>query len=144
MIPKVPVTEMIFVFRTRKTGALRIVPFGRDRHGFSSPSGKELKIAPGDHAVLHSAIFTALSKNSTQKYRLRKVPDKETDRELREDQLVGIRRTRKGNRTPWSYKIISFERHGAGFASTVEKNVPERKFENKAVDLIMRTFDRMP
>lgn len=144
MILKKPVSETIFIFRKRRTGALRIVPFGEDEHGFSSPSGKEIKISPGDDEKLYASIFRGLSKNSTQKYRLRKVPDAETERELREDQLIGIKRVRKSVDQSWSYGIIAFRRNGEGFGSIDEKAVSERKFERDAIKLIMATFDRIP
>lgn len=144
MIPKTPLTETVFIFRTRKTGVLRIVPFGRDEHGFSSPTGKEVRIAPGDDEKLYASIFKGLSKNSTQKFSLRKVPDAETERELREDQLIGIKRVRKSVDQPWSYKIIAFRRNGSGFGSIDERAVSERTFERDAIKLIMTTFERIP
>lgn len=136
--------QTISIYRSRKTGAFRLQPFGRLPNGSSQPFGEVEQLpTSATNDQLTTAVVRNLAKNDHQLYDEALAPRlslAEQKREFKEDQLISV--YREGSQ----YRIIPFKRMGNSFGSVDDmiQVVPGDEFFDRGGDMIKRLFDEMP
>ncbi len=137
-------TDVIAVYRNRRTGQYRIQPYARLSNGSSQPFGDQVWLPMEiTNEELLTAVLDNLAKNNQQLYKKGlepKITDAEWRRELREDQQIGIYRLAN------EFRIIPFRRKGSGFGSIDEmtSTVSSEEFLRRGGDIIRMLFDEIP
>ena len=136
-------TQTISVYRNRKTGDLRIQPFGRLRNGSSQPFGEAVHLGNDvSNDWLLESIIENLAKNDQQTYSFElapKVPKEEQQRRLREDQLISVDKLDSG------FRLVPSERMGNSFGSIDEKvrTISSGEFLTSGGKLVRQLFDEL-
>jgi hypothetical protein len=137
-------TQMISVYRNRRTGEYRVQPFGRLRNGSSQAFGKQVRVPTevSDRQLL-TTILDNLATNDLQVYSdelAPKIPKEEWRRQLREEQLITVHRSELG------FQLVPSRRMGNSFGSIDEmiSMVPSKEFLSAGGEIIRKLFDEIP
>jgi hypothetical protein len=136
--------QTVEIYQNRRSGVVRIQPFGRLKNGSSQPFGVQTVLqADVGNEQLVSAVLDNLAKNDTQKYELSSAPkysDAEYRKILKEDRLISVQRLDEG------YQLIQFRRMRGSFGSIDDstKTVSSSEFQSTAAELIRQMFEEIP
>jgi len=137
-------TDSISIYRNRRTGRLRIQPFGRLTNGSAQPFGEAVLLPEGaTDAMVLEAILENLAKNNQQAYDERllvKVPEDEWKRELREDQLIHVKRQGTACRVIPSRRM----RNSFGSIDDMIQSVSSEEFLRTGGEIVRRLFEEIP
>jgi hypothetical protein len=137
-------TNIIAVYRNRRTGQYRIQPFGRLPNGSAQPFGEQqhLEANVGDQELLN-CILANLKKTSLQAYVANispKIDDEEWRRQLREDQLIEIEASKVGFRLIPSRKI----QNSFGSIDDMISIIATEEFHKSGGEIVKGLFSQIP
>jgi hypothetical protein len=137
-------TNIIAIYRNRRTGQYRIQPFGRLNNGSAQPCGEQQQLDAnvGDQELLN-CILENLKKTSLQVYATNispKIDDEEWRRQLKDDQLIEIEASKAGFRLIPSKKI----QNSFGSIDDMISIISTEEFQESGGEIIKRLFSQIP